>query len=59
MTFWPLNVMWHKWEVVIVIVSKFGGNSLKHRKVMANWNVARFFGEKSVQKQNIAGPPAM
>ena len=41
MTFWPLKVMWHKWEVVIVIVSKFGGNSLKHVEIMANWNVAR------------------
>ena len=47
MTFWPLKVMWHKWEVVIVIVSKFGGNGLKHVEIMGNWNVAR----KKKQKQ--------
>ena len=41
MTFWPWNVMWHKWEGDIVIVSKFGDNSSSHLGVMANSKVAR------------------
>ena len=47
---WPLCDLFDPWrscdlngEVVIVIVSKFGGNSLKHVEVMANWSVARYF----------------
>ena len=51
-TFWPLKVMWHKWEVLIVIVSKFGGNSSKHVGIMVDWNVDRnllgFFKEKEI-----------